>query len=540
MEKPIVSERVIDHATMWRYMRRLLDRIFGALESEKVLDDCLDAILELLGADRGFLLFAYSDGTFQAVHGRSGRGSVPTISREEIARTLVHDALETGQCVVFDAAAEMSPSASAVSLGLTAALAAPVHTHAGTKERRGALYVDFLQRRRPLDEMHIEFFMAAALLLGAVLEQNRRSELVVDHLREARSHTVLARETPSLDDLLSAPSMHAVRAEVFSALKTSEPILVLGESGTGKTLLAHAIADASGRKPFVRATLGCSDDLNTMTSELFGHESGAFTGSAGKRIGLVEYARGGTLVFDELLNLPLQAQKLLLDFTQFGTYRPLGYNCPEPKRAEVRIISATNGDLRGAIRAGGFREDLYHRLAAVTIHLPALRERREDIPVLAEAALRRVSGRRRWTLTVSLRRLLTSPELTWSGNVRQLERVMLRARERALARDSEASELCPEHFEARDFEVSSLGALGSSAPTASEEVATAVRWQRLQQERERIDEQEAHVVREALSRAGGVVAQAARELGVARTTLSSRLDALGIRSPRRASEPPPR
>src|SRR4029079_19208768 len=193
-----------------------------------------------------------------------------------------------------------------------------------------------------------------------------------------------------------------------------------------KTLLAQAIAEASAKRPIVRATLGGSDDLNTITSELFWHERGAFSGATGRRVGLVEFANNGTLILDELLNLPPHAQKLLLDFTQFGTYRPLGYDRAEPKKARVRIVGATNGDLRAAMRDGRFREDLYHRLAAVVIALPSLRERRGDIPALAERTLRRDDSSEVCTLSIATRQLLVAPALECSGNVRQLERVVAR------------------------------------------------------------------------------------------------------------------
>ncbi|MGO9833625.1 MAG: sigma 54-interacting transcriptional regulator [Polyangiaceae bacterium] len=341
------------------------------------------------------------------------------------------------------------------------------------------------------------------------------------------------RDTPSLEDLLSTPSMQAIRQEIESAVPGDAPILILGESGTGKTVMALAIAEASRRLPIVRAVLGASDDLNTITSELFGHERGAFSGATGKRMGLAEFADGGTLILDEILNLPPHAQQLLLDFTQFGTYRPLGYDRAEPRRAKVRLIAATNGDLEVAIREKRMRQDLYYRLAALTIELPPLRERRDDIPSLAEKTLERVDPSRAWTLSVPLRRLLVSPSLDWSGNVRQLERAIERARERAVARDPEAAVLTPEHLEARDVGRALLEAPAALRLTSTESLA--VSWQKLQAERASLDEREQSLLRRALTQSRGVVAHAARGLGIARTTLSSRIEVLGIRPPRRES-----
>ncbi len=529
-DAPLSSQETLDHETMWRYMRRLLDRLFGALETDAVMDECLDILVDLLGGDRGLILLTHSDGTTRAVNARGQKKSLAHAEREEISKTIIRGALDSGECIFWDPLASASPSHSVALLGIVYGLAAPLDAGVGKQGTRGVLYVDFRDPRKHVGERHREFFMTAAVLIGAVLEQHGRAETERDLLREARSHCMDVRRTPPLADLLASPTMEPIRREVESAIDSAAPILVLGESGTGKTLLAQSIAEASKRRPIVRAMLGASDDMNMITSELFGHERGAYSGAAAKRIGLVEFADGGTVILDELLNLPPHAQQLLLDFTQFGTYRPLGSDRPEPKHAQVRIIAATNGDLRTAIRERRFREDLFYRLAAVTIELPPLRDRRQDIPVLAESTLRRVDPARGWTLSVPLRRLLVSPTLTWQGNVRQLERAIERARERAVSRDPEATLLTPEHFEARDLGHEPL-AVASEAPSESEPSLSSV-WQRLQADRARLDDSEKSLLRRALTESGGVVAKAARELGIARTTLSSRIDALGARPPR--------
>jgi transcriptional regulator with GAF, ATPase, and Fis domain len=517
----------LDHERMWAFARDLLARVGSALDGDSELADALDAVIEVLHADRGVLFVADPDGAMRPLAGRRSRRPLSPLEQEEISKTFVREALASGEVVRFDALLHQAPSASAQALGIVAALVAPLglgpaaHAH-------GALYVDFRNRSRVVDERHVELFVASAAIFALLLEQHTRHQGVQGELSEAKSHCLEAGPAPTLDGLLGFPSLARLRQEVELAVASTAPLLVLGESGTGKTMLAHAIAVASSRRPVVRVMLGASDDLDKIASELFGHERGAFTGASARRVGLVEYAAGGTLVLDELLNLPPPAQRLLLDFVQFGTFRPLGYERQEPKRADVRIVAATNGDVHGAIRDGRLREDLYHRLAHFEIELPPLRARREDVPLIADKLLARTE--RPLALSLDVRRMLVSPALDWSGNVRQLERAVLRARDRAFARDRGAERLLVEHFEARD-----LGA-SSSQPALSGGGAIASRWQRLQAERSRIDESEKELLREALDAANGVVSRMARDLGIARTTLASRLGALGIRAPKSAEE----
>jgi transcriptional regulator with GAF, ATPase, and Fis domain len=524
----------LTHETLWGRMRELVDRAFVALEKDLAVDECLDLVVDLLGADRGMVFLRQPDGGAQVINARGHKRALAPEEREEMSRTIVRRALDQDECIVWDPAAATNTSSSFALLRILAAFAAPLR--GGGPQPLGVLYVDFRDPQFVLDERRVEFFMTAAALFGAMLDQHERARTDREHLREVRSLFVESRHMPTLDELLAAPSMGTIRQELAPALASDAPILILGESGTGKTILAHAIAEASGRRPIVRAVLGASDDLNTITSELFGHEKGAYSGATNKRVGLVEYANGGTLILDEILNLPPHAQQILLDFSQFGSYRPLGYDGAEPKRARVRIIAATNGDIGAAIQEKRFRQDLYYRLAGVTVDLPPLRARREDIPSLAEATLRRVDSARPWALSLPLRRLLMSPSIAWTGNVRQLEHAIERARERATMRDREATVLLAEHLASRDIDGTPIESATRSTPPGAAPTLSD-RWQKVHADRATLEELEKDVLRQALAESSGIVAHAARALGVARTTLASRLEALAIRA---SKAPPPR
>jgi transcriptional regulator with PAS, ATPase and Fis domain len=192
------------------------------------------------------------------------------------------------------------------------------------------------------------------------------------------------------------------------------PALILGETGTGKEVVAKAIHQASPPGPFV--TIDCSSFVGPlMESELFGHVKGAFTGSIGQKIGLIEHANGGTAFFDEIGELPLDLQAKLLRVLQEKEFRPVG--SVHQKKSDFRIIAATNRDLPAEVEKGTFRRDLYYRLNVVNVRLAPLRERKEDIPSLVNHFLHKYGGTHSLT-NESLEAVLS---YNWPGNVRELE-----------------------------------------------------------------------------------------------------------------------
>ncbi len=222
----------------------------------------------------------------------------------------------------------------------------------------------------------------------------------------------------------ACPAMGALLAEARLAAQSDASVLIQGESGTGKELLARAIHRASPRhdKPFVAINCGAIP-AELLESELFGHVKGAFTGAGRDHPGLFQSAEGGTLFLDEIGDMPAQLQVKLLRVLQEGEVRPVG--ATETRPVDVRILSATHCNLEEAIVSGEFREDLYYRLNVVTLTLPPLRERREDIPLLARhflAALTEKYRRRIHGFAPDALDMLTAAD--WPGNIRQLHNVL--------------------------------------------------------------------------------------------------------------------
>lgn len=355
---------------------------------------------------------------------------------------------------------------------------------------------DFIAK--PFDTATIELVVKRALDARGLRAQltNLRGEVARQHVWVHGSDPAMARIADTVDRV--APSQATV--------------LLFGETGTGKEVVARALHMHSTRReqPFVAVNCAALKG-ELLESELFGHEKGAFTGADRARAGRVESARGGTLFFDEIGELPLPLQAKLLRLLQEREYERLGSD--RTQRADVRVLAATNRDLPTAIREGTFREDLYYRLKVITIRIPPLRERLDDILPLAEWLLARHAAEAARTppqLTPEVRHMLR--DYAWPGNVRELSNVM----ERCVLLAGDTVDLCdlPEELMAPDATATAVANANDLLTLRYSDAVTAAR--RL-------------IVMNALDRSAGHQTRAAQRLGVTQPYLSRLIKQLRLR-----------
>jgi two-component system response regulator AtoC len=355
---------------------------------------------------------------------------------------------------------------------------------------------DYLTKPFDLDE--VLFTVRRALTQRALVAQVQA--LSVDPLRDDPD--------PDEDELVGrSPAMVAVFKAVGLVAPADEPVLVLGESGTGKELVANAIHRNSPRAagPFVKVNCAALSPT-LLESELFGHEKGAFTGAVARRCGRFEQAHGGTLFLDEVGELGINLQAKLLRVLQSGTFERVGGE--ETLTVDVRVVAATNRDLKARVAAGEFREDLYYRLDVVAVTLPPLRERRDDIPLLADYIVKQLARKHGWpALALSPEAVAVLTRRDWPGNVRELRNALARAAILARGRVVRA-----EHLIADDH--AAVPTHPAHAPSGNPLDLRAA-----------VAETERRVIRQALDQAGGNRTRAAALLGISRRQLFDKIRA---------------
>jgi DNA-binding NtrC family response regulator len=354
-------------------------------------------------------------------------------------------------------------------------------------------------------------------LVTTVKSLMRLRELAQDNLRHiayaSRAHRDLAANYDLCSLVYASRPMHDVVSLAVKVAAADAPILVTGPNGSGKERLAEIIQRNSRRKdaPFVKVNAGGLPD-QLLEAELFGAEAGAYTGAAKTRIGRFEEAHKGTLFLDEIGNLSLTGQMKLLRVLQMGEFQRLGSNTT--RQVDVRIVSATNADLKDMIAKGTFREDLYFRLNVIEIAIPPLRDRPEDALVLAQSFLANRAADA--ALSEDARRAIA--EYEWPGNVRELDNrvqraVLVRAGSQVTAADLGLGEVLGQP------------ATSSDAPQTTVEASSS-----------EINAERAELQR-TLAAAGGVVSRAAAMLGLSRQAMYRKMDRLGVEMERKVKQP---
>jgi hydrogenase-4 transcriptional activator len=324
---------------------------------------------------------------------------------------------------------------------------------------------------------------------------------------------------PLLPGFLSASAAMTRVVEQIQRLQGNDlTVLITGESGTGKELIARAIHVGSLRSAAMFLPYNCTTTGRDLAdSQLFGHRRGAFTGAVSDQPGLVRTAAGGTLFLDEIGDLPLDVQPKLLRFLEQHEIMPIGET--KPQRVDVRVLAATNADLEQRVAEGKFREDLYYRLSVIRIHVPPLRERREEIPHLSTFFLREALERLgKPDIQLSSETLDVFSQYWWPGNVRQLKNEI----QRAVALSAPGGTIEPAHLSPEIGTTRLAGTLSGATAGArlsragSTHLASAV------------EEVERALIQGALDRSGGNISETARVLGLTRRGLYLKMRRLGL------------
>lgn len=390
---------------------KVASKLGGIRNSESLLWQLTGVLLEVIPAERVAILIGDSSGSVEAGFAWdkiTGPGQPVRVSR-----TIVDRAMAEQRAILINDAPKVALTTSVEQLNVHAVLCAPL---ASAGKKLGAIYMDCRKAGTTFDAGHLQLISAIAGMAALALENVRQIESL-----ESENEQLRAEVRAQFDMIGDAPVMQDVYRFVSKVAGTDSNVLIQGESGTGKELVARAVHRLSARadRPFV--AINCAAIAETlMESEIFGHEKGAFTGATMQKKGYLEVADGGTVFLDEIgeLALPLQAKLLRVlqerELIRVGGARPIKVN--------IRVLAATNRTLADTVKEGKFREDLFYRLNVLSCRVPPLRNRREDIPVLAKHFVEKYSATcKRQVRGLSAGAIACLTRYDWPGNVRELE-----------------------------------------------------------------------------------------------------------------------
>ena len=448
---------------------------------------------------------------FDVILASEGQSALAVLQREPVAVILADQRMPGMSGVeLLERAREIRPEALRILITGYADIEATI-----AAVNRGQI---FYYINKPYEPEELRLIVRRAAEQYRLQQENRRlmEELQKANEQLKRENVILHREMESnytfTEIVGQSPAMQKVFRLLKKVIPTDTTVLIQGETGTGKELVARAIHFNSPRRKKLFVSQNCAAVPETLLeSELFGHVKGAFTGAHQDKKGLFLQADGGTIFLDEIGETSLEFQKRLLRVLQEGEVHPVG--AEYTVKVDVRVIAATNRDLQQAIREGRFREDLFYRLNVFPIVLPPLRERREDIPLLARHFLQKYmlkTGKQLRGLDKSALAVLES--YPFPGNVRELENII----QRAVVLADEGELLTAEHFRYL------------LAAPSFEETAQEISEQEEIPLKQRVEEVERFYIQEALRRYGGNISRAAQALGLSRLGLYKKMERYGI------------
>jgi len=400
-----------------RQLHEFSQRLMARGSIGELLDALMDSVIEVTNADKGFLVLI-EEGVPRIAVARNVNQEALSDGGRHVSDSILRRVMDKGKPLIVSDALhdeQFKSSKSVMSLKLCSVMCAPLMSQG---EMLGLIYVGNDNVVNLFEEKSLDILTIFAGQASLILQNT----MLLDSLRSGFDELKQTLENNRFGDIVgSCPPMLEVFRTIEKVAKTDIGVLITGETGTGKELIAEAIHQQGARadKPLVVINCGAIPE-NLIESELFGHVRGAFTGAVATRPGKFQQADGGTLFLDEVGELPLNLQVKLLRALQEKVVMKVGDTKPE--RVDIRVVAATNRDLEADMKAGAFREDLFYRLNIINIALPALRERGDDIIVLAKFLLAKYAKEYSSAIKgFTPNALITIRKYEWPGNVRQME-----------------------------------------------------------------------------------------------------------------------